>query len=165
MQLPPPAWKGCPGPGTLPYKERKALQPVPVILVLEHLPLPQAGNLSCLGICLLGPQACPHLLKSQTHVRERVSFTCSKKGVHAPSPCLTLGCGVRPAWTTVEDGCQLLKLLFVLVFNGESIVPSRACVSSLSWRIPHLQTMQWVDTLVLLLLVEATGVTCSNKLP
>lgn len=99
-------------------KREKALQLVPAILLCFGTSSPVPGLmctfLFCLGIWLIGPQACPHLFEFQTHVRERVSFTCSRKGVHAPSPCLTLGCGVRSAdhrgWMLAVKAALVLSL-------------------------------------------------------
>lgn len=112
-------------------KREKALQPVPAILLCFGTSSPVPG-LMCTFFVLLEhvAQACPHLFEFQTHMREGVSFTCSRKGVHAPSPCLTLGCGVRPAdhrgWMLAVEAALALSL-----YGGESVVPSRACVSSL----------------------------------
>lgn len=160
----PPAWKGCPGPGTLPHKERKSPQPVPAVRLCFGTSSPAPGLMCAflflLSMWLIGPQVCPQLFEFQTHMGDRVSFTCSRKGVHAPSPCLTLGCGVRPAdhrgWMLAVEAalalslyggkcCSIQSLCKFFLGNPDTCKP---CSGLTPW-----YCCSWW---------EATGVTCST---
>lgn len=157
MQLPASCLEGLPWAwNTSLQREKKPYSLYqPYFFVLEHLPLFQVWCVLFCSAWASGSLALRHVptfLNFKPMCGRGCPSPAAEKGSMHHLPVLLWAVEWDPL--TTEDGCWLLKLLLFCLFTGGKHCSIQSlCKFSLSWRPWHLQTMQWVDTLVLLLLV------------
>lgn len=155
----PPAWKGCPGPGTLPYKKRKSPTACTshTSLFWNIFPCSRFDVYFFCSAWACGSGMSPPFWISNPYAGRGVLHLQQKRGSCTISLSYS-GLWSETRWPQGMDaGCWSCSCS-VSLWGGKRCSIQSLCKFPLSWWPWHLQTMWWVDTLVLLLLVG--GNTC-----
>lgn len=117
----PPAWKGCPGPGTLPYKERKSPTACTshTSLFWNIFPCSRFDVYFFCSAWACGSLALRHVptfLNFKPICGKGCPLPAAEKGFMHHLPVLLWAVEWDPL--TTGDGCWLLKLLLLCLFMG-----------------------------------------------